>query len=171
MNVKQFISRCGAPLLLRCSSFIKCDDRRRSFASGQAQPTRPQPCIRWIQGIPTMMQPCASGGESSGAVGPFYRAASRAKGQVGTPPPRTVIGGSSREADGHRNCLRLLLLISSRHDARAQDDTLWYIARGDEPPQRDEQLAGECYDHGLALLAGGDARLIPPCQGTVLLVD
>ncbi len=64
-----------------------------------------------------MMQPCASGGESSKAVGPFFRAASRAKGQVGTPPPRTVIGGSSREADGHRNCLRLLLLISSPHDA------------------------------------------------------
>ena len=46
-----------------------------------------------------MMQPSGS----SGAVGPFYRAASTAMSPVGTPPPRTAIGGSSREADERRS--------------------------------------------------------------------
>jgi hypothetical protein len=52
-----------------------------------------------------------------------------------------------------------------------QDDTQRHLAGLDEPPKRDEQLAGQCYDHGLAFLASGDARLIPLYQSAVPLVD
>ena len=61
------------------------------------------------------------------------------------------------------DCYSLISLIW----CRAQDHTLWHFACVEEPPQRNEQFAGERHDHGLALFARGDARLIPLCQSAV----
>src|SRR5215472_11751888 len=40
----------------------------------------------------------------------------------------------------------------------------------DTPPQCNEQLAGQCHDHGLALLPSGDAGLKPLHQAAIFLV-
>jgi hypothetical protein len=76
------------------------------------------------------------------------------------------------EADERRNSLSLLNRYWSTESCRrAQRNALRDVAGRDKPPKRDEQLAGQRYDHGRALLAGGAARLIPLCQGAVLLMD
>ena len=56
-----------------------------------------------------MMQPCASAAKLRGG-GPILHDGMEAMGSFGSPPPRIVIGSSSREPDERRNSLFLLLL-------------------------------------------------------------
>ena len=67
-----------------------------------------------------------------------------------------------------RNSLLLLFLPSIWR--RTQDNALRHFASREEPPQRNEQFAGERNNHGLALLAFRDARAEPLCESTVLLM-
>jgi hypothetical protein len=65
------------------------------------------------------------------------------------------------------SCWELLVHVLS---PGREDYALRNFAGGDEPPQRNEQLAGERDNHDVALLACGSARLKPLCERTVLLV-
>ena len=71
------------------------------------------------------------------------------------------------------NVVVLLLLVCPCHRScrRTQDDTLWHLARHDETPQRNEELARKRHDHRLARAAAsvGRSRIKPFCQGTLLL--
>src|SRR5579859_1868937 len=89
----------------------------------------------------------------------------------GAPPPRIVIGSSSNESDERRNCERLLSDGQRRSRCRTENDTRRHNASPGEAPEYDEQLAGERNDHGLGLLAGGDAVPVPLHQSAVLLVQ
>ena len=110
----------------------------------------PQPCIRWAATTRTMMQSCASA-----AKAPRRRAHSAQRheshGFRGTTPPRTVIGDPSPWCGSSRN--RQVtgdLFNSSCSSRRAHGDTLRNHACARQPPQRDQQLAGQCHNHGLA---------------------
>jgi len=119
-----------------------------------------------------MMQLCASAAKLRGG-GPILIFGVKAMGmcRVTTTSDRHRQFVAS-EADERRNSLSLLNRYWSTESCRrAQRNALRDVAGRDEPPKRDEQLAGQRYDHGRALLAGSDARLIPLCQGTVLLMD
>ena len=117
-----------------------------------------------------MMQLCASAAKLRGG-GPILIFGVKAMGMY------RVTATSDRhwqfaasEADERRNSLSLLNRYWSTESCRrAQRNALRDVAGRDKP--RDEQLAGQRYDHGRALLAGSDARLIPLYQGAVLLMD
>src|SRR6266853_3617096 len=63
------------------------------------------------------------------------------------------------------------LFRSDRSCCRAQDDALRNLAGGDEPPQRNEQLASQRDDHCLSGSAAriGGPRPVPLRQRAVLL--
>jgi hypothetical protein len=110
------------------------------------------------------------GGEAPGS-GPNLYCGAGSIGTGGAPLPRIVIGGPSPAADERRNC-DCLSPYRAGLCRRAQDHAQRHLASGNEPPQRDQQFASERDHHGLTFLAaGGDACLIPLCQGAVLLVD
>jgi hypothetical protein len=83
------------------------------------------------------------------------------------------LGSSSvgRRLDDRRNHVTSAASLIAQLWRPAQDDTGRNIATGDKSPQCDEQLAGQCDNHGLAPFAGRDARLIPLCQCAVLLKE
>src|SRR5262249_6796651 len=126
----------------------------------------------WI-GDSTMMQSCASAAGSL-AAGPFYKSAHR----PGWASAHRHLGSSGRctgTADGRRTllCSMKLLLVRlprprrSASSGRLEHDALGQLAGRHIAPQRDQQLAGECHDHGLADAAPavGGARAIPLRQG------
>ena len=96
-----------------------------------------------------MMQPCASAARLRGG-GPILQCGMRAIGRPGSPPPRIVIasppGNYGRAAKPSRGP-RFGRAPSRR---RTQDDTVRGLAGGHQTPQRDEQLARQRHDHGLA---------------------
>ena len=69
----------------------------------------------------------------------------------GTPPPRTVIGDPARGADEPKSSGYWRRIIKSACSSRwAHGDPLRNHALAHQPPQRDQQLAGQCHNHGLA---------------------
>ena len=114
--------------------------------------------------IMTMMQPCASAARLC-AAGPFCSAARRPMLFVGSPPPRIVIGGSSRgrgRAPKPGTCFLLQATCSSR---RPQRDALRHVTGGHQAPEGDQQLSRHSHDHGLARAATGvrGPRPVPAC--------
>ena len=86
----------------------------------------------------TMMQSCASAAKlrSGGPILPFGM---KAKGPVGIPPPRTVIGAPSQAYGRGRNCRGSFSVLRSL--GRTQNDAVRYNALPHEPPQGDQKLA------------------------------
>ena len=94
----------------------------------------PQPCIRWVQD-PTMMQPCASAAKLRSG-GPILPVGVKAKGLVGAPPPRTVIGAPSQacgQGRNYRDAFSVLRSLCRTHNDAVRDNTLPH-----EPPQGDQ---------------------------------
>ena len=117
------------------------------------------------------MQPCASAARLRGG-GPILQRGMRAIGRPGSPPPRIVIasppGNHGRTAKPSRGpCFGR---APSRR--RTQDDTVRRLAGGHQTPQRDEQLARQRHDHGLARAAASVRRPHPvPGRQTAGLLE
>jgi hypothetical protein len=81
-----------------------------------------------------MMQSCASAAKlrSGGPILPF---GIKAKGHIGIPPPRTVIGGPSQAYGQGRNCRSVFNVLHSLY--RAQNNALRDNALPHKPPQGD----------------------------------
>ena len=97
-----------------------------------------------------MMQSFASAAKlrSGGPILPF---GVKAKGRLGIPPPRTVIGFPSQAVRTRPKlswCLQRPPLL-----CRTQNDAVGYNALPHEPPQGDQKLARQGHDHGLASTA------------------
>jgi len=108
------------------------------------------------------------GGEAPGRrAHSLRRRASRAC--LGSPPPRIVIDGSPAKCRrAPKACARNSPLVAGCSRSRTQDDALRDLAGRHQLPQRDQQLAREGDNHGLAGCAPGigGARPIPPaCAG------
>jgi hypothetical protein len=115
-----------------------------------------------------MMQSCASAAKlrSGGPILPFGM---KAKGRLGIPPPRTVIGVLSQTYGQGRNCRGAFSVLRSL--CRTQNDAVRDNALPHEPPQGDQKLARQGNDHGLSSTAsvlGAGSK--PLRQGAVLLV-
>src|SRR6266404_1989297 len=114
-----------------------------------------------------MMQSCASAAKLRSG-GPILPIGMKAKGHVGIPPPRTIIGAPSQANGQDRNCRGAFSILHSL--CRTQNDAVRYNAVPNEPPQGDQKLARHGHDHGLASAAGVlGAGSKPLRQGAVLL--
>src|SRR5262249_16163818 len=71
--------------------------------------------------------------------GPILPIGMKAKGLVGNPPPRTVIGTPSQAYERGRNCRGTLSVLQSL--CRTQNDAVRYNALPHEPTQSDQYLA------------------------------
>jgi hypothetical protein len=82
-----------------------------------------------------MMQSCASAAKlrSGGPILPFGM---KAKGRLGIPPPRTVIGAPSQAYGQGRNCRGAFSVLRSL--CRTQNDAVRDNALPHEPPQGDQ---------------------------------
>src|SRR6516225_6222964 len=83
----------------------------------------------------TTMQSCASAAKLRSG-GPIFPIGMKAKGLVGNPPPRTVIGIPSQAYERGRNCRGTLSVLQSL--CRTQNDAVGYNALPYEPPQSDQ---------------------------------
>src|SRR6478672_8267538 len=81
-----------------------------------------------------MMQSCASAAKLRSG-GPILPIGMKAKGHVGIPPPRTIIGAPSQANGQDRNCRGAFSILHSL--CRTQNDTVRYNALPNEPPQGD----------------------------------
>ena len=116
-----------------------------------------------------MMQSCASAAKLRNG-GPILPFGMKAKGHAGIPPPRTVIGASSQANGRDQNCGDTFSVLRSL--GRTQNDTVRHNALPHEPPQGDQKLARQGYDHRLSSTAsvlGASSK--PLRQGAVLLVQ
>ena len=112
----------------------------------------------------TMMQSCASAAKLRSG-GPILPVGVKAKGHVGIPPPRTVIGAPSQVCGQGR-------FIALQSLGRTQNNTVWYNALPHELPQGDQKLTRQGHDHGLSSTAsvlGAGSK--PLRQSAVLLVQ
>jgi hypothetical protein len=98
-----------------------------------------------------MMQSCASAAKLRSG-GPILPIGMKAKGHVGIPPPRTIIGAPSQANGQDGNCRGTFSILHSL--CRTQNDAVRYNALPNEPPQSDQKLACQGHDHGLASAAG-----------------
>src|SRR5262249_32968481 len=83
----------------------------------------------------TTMQSCASAAKLRSG-GPILPIGMKAKGLVGNPPPRTVIGISSQPYKRGRTCRGPLSVLQP--SCRTQTDAVRYNAVPHEPPQSDQ---------------------------------
>ncbi len=83
----------------------------------------------------TMMQSCASAAKLRSG-GPILPVGMKAKGLVGIPPPRTVIGVPSQAYGQGRNCRGAFSVLRSL--CRTQNDAVRDNALPHEPPQGDQ---------------------------------
>src|SRR3974390_1207831 len=115
-----------------------------------------------------MMQSCASAAKPRSG-GPILPVGMKAKGRIGTPPPRTVIGVLSQAYGQGRNCRGAFSVLRSL--CRTQNDAVWHHALPHELPQGDQKLARQGHDQGLASTESVlRASWILLRQGAVLLV-
>ena len=98
-----------------------------------------------------MMQSCASAAKLRSG-GPILPIGMKAKGHVGIPPPRTIIGAPSQANGQDGNCRGTFSVLHLL--CRTQNDAVRYNALPNEPPQSDQKLACQGHDHGLASAAG-----------------
>src|SRR5450631_4265613 len=97
-----------------------------------------------------MMQPCASAAKLRSG-GPILPLGMTAMGQLGTPPPRTIIGDPSSVPTGPKRSGAFSVLLSL---CRTQNDALWNHTLPHEPPESDKKLARQGHDHGFARASG-----------------
>ena len=115
------------------------------------------------------MQSCASAAKLRGG-GPILYIGMKAM-VCGTPPPRTVIGDPSPWSGSGRNRQAIgdVYSIARVHHA-GRMATPSGTTPSAQPPQRDQQLAGQCHNHGLAGFRGLlRTPPIPLRQSAVLL--
>ena len=115
-----------------------------------------------------MMQSCASR-RSPGRRAHSSERFGKPWGAAGPPPPRIVIGSLAQGCQS--GCPVIPLPPRCCSGRRTQDDALRHLARRNEMPERDEQLARQRHDHRLARAAAsvGRSRREPLGQGAVLL--
>jgi hypothetical protein len=114
-----------------------------------------------------MMQSCALAAKLRSGK-PILPIGMKAKGHVGVPPPRTIIGAPSQAYGQDRNCRGTFSNLHSL--CRTQNNAVRYNALPHEPPQGDQKLARQGHDHELASAAGVlGAGAKPLRQGAVLL--
>jgi len=96
----------------------------------------------------TMMQSCASAAKLRGG-GPILHNGMKAMVFAG---PRHLEPSSAphRGADRDRQAIGRRTFNSPCSSRRAHRDTLWNHALPHQSPQRDQELAGQCHNHGLA---------------------
>ena len=82
-----------------------------------------------------MMQSCASAAKLRSG-GPILPVGVQAKGRLGIPPPRTVIGVPSQAYGQGRNCRGAFSVLRSL--CRTQNNAVRYNALPHEPPQGDQ---------------------------------
>src|ERR1700746_2007177 len=126
-----------------------------------------------------MMQSGASAAKLRRA-GPFYKNGTAAMGGHGTLPPRILIGSLSPKPEVRRTGVIVWvfgpLVItgswSGEPGTAEQAHALRQLAGGGQLPQRNQELAGERYDHDLLGWATAvlSARPVPLHQPTVWLV-
>ena len=85
-----------------------------------------------------MMQSCASAAKLRSG-GPILPIGMKAKGHVGIPPPRTIIGAPSQANGQDRNCRGNFSILHSL--CRTQNDAVRYNALPNEPPGQSEACA------------------------------
>ena len=75
----------------------------------------------------------------------------KAKGLIGIPPPRTVIGAPSQAYGQGRNCRGAVSIFRSL--CRTQNDAVGYNALPHQPPQGDQKFTRQGHNQGLASTA------------------
>src|SRR5271168_1613292 len=85
-----------------------------------------------------MMQTCASAAKLRSG-GPILPIGMKAKGHVGIPPTRTIIGVPSQAYEQDRNCWGTFSILHSL--CRTQNNAVRYDTLPHEPPQSDQKLA------------------------------
>ena len=110
--------------------------------------------------IRTMMQSYASAAKLRGG-GPILNRGAQAMSNIGLPPPRIVICSALGTLVDCRN----LLLAGTPSRGRAKGQTCRHLASGRQSPERDQELAGERYDHGLARRAASICGSCPIPRG------
>ena len=98
----------------------------------------------------TMMQSCASAAKLRSG-GPILSVGMKAKGLIGIPPPRTVIGAPSQAYGQGRNCRGAVSIFRSL--CRTQNDAVGYNALPHQPPQGDQKFTRQGHNQGLASTA------------------
>ena len=117
-----------------------------------------------------MMQSCASAAKLRSG-GPILPVGMKAKGLVGVPPPRTVIGAPSQacgQGRNYRDAFNVLRLLCRTHNDAVRDNTLSH-----EPPQGDQKLACQGHDHGLvwSFRCQGVCQAANLCPSSFFLFD
>jgi hypothetical protein len=97
-----------------------------------------------------MMQSCASAAKLRSG-GPILSVGMKAKGLIGIPPPRTVIGAPSQPYGQGRNCQGAVSVFRSL--CRTQNDAVGYSALPHQPPQGDQKFTRQGHNQGLASTA------------------
>ena len=115
-----------------------------------------------------MMQSCASAAKLRSG-GPILPIGMKAKGHVGIPPPRTIIGAPSQANGQDGNCRGTFSILHSL--CRTQNDAVRYNALPNEPPQSDQKLACQGHDHGLASAAGVLGAGSKPLRQSAVLLE
>ena len=118
-----------------------------------------------------MMQSCASAAKLRGG-GPILNRGSMTMCEVGFPPPRIVICSSASIRSRAAEC-SVGILCKSLSGRRTKAQSSWRLAGGDEAPERNEQLARQRHNHGLARADASirRARPIPLGQRALLLMQ
>ena len=131
----------------------------------------PQACIRWTRGDPDHDAAMRIGGEAPGRrAHSSMRHESHRKARV------TATSDRHRQPAGEpwagRKPSRGPRCGRARSRRRTQDDTVRRLAGGHQTPQRDEQLARQRHDHGLARAAASVRRPRPvPDRQTAGLLE
>ena len=123
------------------------DQRGARFRARFNRATTLYPVGPWTR---TMMQSCASAAKLRSG-GPILSVGMKAKGLIGIPPPRTVIGAPSQAYGQGRNCRGAVSIFRSL--CRTQNDAVGYNALPHQPPQGDQKFTRQGHNQGLASTA------------------
>ena len=104
------------------------DQRGARFRARFTRATTLYPVGPWTR---TMMQSCASAAKLRSG-GPILSVGMKAKGLIGIPPPRTVIGAPSQAYEQGRNCRGAVSIL--RLLCQTQNDAVGYNALPHQPP-------------------------------------
>src|SRR5258708_6551455 len=125
----------------------------------------------------SMMQSYASGAKLLGAA-PFFSSARRHRWRRGAPPrivigqPILLRGGTPKLGFGSNAFILEQRPMSPGSCGRAQDGALGQLAIGHVAPERDQELARQSDDHGLADVAfGAGHALEKPARQRALLLE
>jgi hypothetical protein len=132
---RRFLGSISPGLILTFSSTVGGRDDNQRGARFRARLYRAATLYAVGPRTRTTMQSCASAAKLRSG-GPILPIGIKAKGLVGNPPPRTVIGTPS-QAYNRAETVEVPS-VSSNHCGRTQNDAVRYNALPHEPPQGDQ---------------------------------